>query len=527
MSYGMVSWRDYEGMTGFGGNASQSDVDALNKALSAGDQIARPGAPTAGDGFSLRVESLEQTLKNTTFRMEHIRLWKVVPKIPAYNTVEEYNQIQAYGNNSFSAFVTEGQLPVATDATYRRQYARVKFMGTQRSVTHVMSMVKPAHGNVIAQETIAGTMYLLEQLERHLFTGNSAMTDTANSADGLEFDGLETLITGSTLNPSSTALSDHIIDLRGAPITEDNILDAALTISDAPAFGRPTHLFLNPKAHSDLAKSFFPKARYDVFQKTDNGIAGITLGGVTTQAGVVALEPDVFLDEGPAWPGATAGATGTGAGAAAPPGVPTLAGLATPVNAAASFAAGTGLHDAGNYVYYVRAVNEYGCSNTTAAADLGVVTIAAGDSAQFTITPTGAGPTRYYEIFRTQRGGGLTTTAYYIGRCANEGALGTGATTFEDLNGISTRNGVAIGAFTPAATYDARLPITTLSFMLQVDPSNLSFAQLAPMVKIPLATIDSSIRWMQLLYGVPKLYTPRHNVIIKNVGRAAGFVGAP
>jgi hypothetical protein len=151
---------------------------------------------TAGDGFSLRVESLEQTLKNTTFRMEHIRLWKNLPKIPAYNTVEEYNQIQSYSNNQYSSFVTEGQLPVSTDATYRRQYAKIKFMGTQRSVSHVMSMVKPAHGNVIAQETIAGTMYLLEQLERHLFTGDSTMTavNVATQPEGLEFDGLERLI---------------------------------------------------------------------------------------------------------------------------------------------------------------------------------------------------------------------------------------------------------------------------------------------------------------------------------------------
>ena len=133
MSNGMISWRNYEGMSGFAGNASQGDVDALNKALDAGSQIARPGSPTAGDGFALRVESLEQTLKNTTFRMEHVRLWKAIPKIPAYNTVEEYNQIQSYANNQYSSFVTEGQLPVSTDATYRRQYAKIKFMGTQRS----------------------------------------------------------------------------------------------------------------------------------------------------------------------------------------------------------------------------------------------------------------------------------------------------------------------------------------------------------------------------------------------------------
>ena len=515
MSYGMVSWRNYEGMSGFGGNASQGDVDALNKALDAGSEIVRPGAPTAGDGFSLRVESLEQTLKNTTFRMEHVRFWKALPKIPAYNTVEEYNQIQSYANNQYSSFVTEGQLPVSTDATYRRQYAKIKFMGTQRSVSHVMSMVKPAHGNVIAQETIAGTMYLLEQLERHLFTGDSTMTMTNNAAkaEGLEFDGLETLIfPGSSANPFSTALADHVIDLRGAPLTEDNIIDGALTISDAPAYGRPTHLFLNPKAHSDLAKSFFPKARYDVFQKQDNGIAGLTLGGVTTQAGVVALEPDVFIDEGANFPGIGAGATGAAVAAGGPPGLPAVtavAGAAPP--GASQWATGTGDHDAGTYFWAVQAVNEFGASNVSIAGT--TATVAAGQTVTLTITPAttieNPAAARYFNIFRSKRSG-LNTDLFYIGRVANGGAAApapVGTFVYEYLN--------------------QNLPQTSKGYMLQLDPSNISFAQLAPMVKIPLATIDSSIRWMQLLYGAMKLYTPRHNVLYKNIGRAAGFVGAP
>jgi len=85
MEANMVSWKDYEGIEGFGA-ATQADVDSLNKALLAGQAITGPGG-TAGDGFALRVESLERTLKNTTYRMEHIRFWKAIPKLPAYNTV--------------------------------------------------------------------------------------------------------------------------------------------------------------------------------------------------------------------------------------------------------------------------------------------------------------------------------------------------------------------------------------------------------------------------------------------------------
>ena len=74
---------------------------------------------------------------------------------------------------------------------------------------------------------------------------------------------------------------------------------------------------------------------------------------------------------------------------------------------------------------------------------------------------------------------------------------------------------------------NARLPRTTTGYMFQQDSSNMAFAQLAPMIKVPLSTIDTSIRWMQLIYGAVKLYTPRHNVLFRNIGRSVDFVGTP
>ena len=56
----MVSWRDYAGVEGFG-HAIQEDVSDLNKALTAGQDQNPPGSFAAGDGFALRVESLERT----------------------------------------------------------------------------------------------------------------------------------------------------------------------------------------------------------------------------------------------------------------------------------------------------------------------------------------------------------------------------------------------------------------------------------------------------------------------------------
>lgn len=68
----VVSWQDYEGGEGAGAH-SEEDLSGLLKALTAGQEINAPAA-APGVGFPLRVESLERTLRNTTFRNEHVRL---------------------------------------------------------------------------------------------------------------------------------------------------------------------------------------------------------------------------------------------------------------------------------------------------------------------------------------------------------------------------------------------------------------------------------------------------------------------
>lgn len=479
MSANMVSWRDYQGIEGFGAT-TQGDVDDLNKALTAGQEQNPPGAVTAGDGFALRVESLERTLKNTTYKMEHVRFWKAVPKLAAYNTVEEYNQIQSYGENPDAGWIDEGDLPEEDDSTYERKFSVVRYLGTTRRVSHVMSMVKPAHGNVIAQETVNGTMHLLRILERALFYGR-------NDLSALQFDGFEQLM-------KDNCPADNIIDLRGKPLSEDVLTDGALTVQDAPNYGTPTHLYLNPKTKSDLVKTFFPKERYDLFQKTSNGMIGLDIKGFTSPAGDVRFEPDVFITDG----GTPTAAVGDAA--KRPSAFTVSTAPTTPVDATAQFEA----DDAGDYYYKVQAVNRYGRSAAQEVpAGPTAVTVAAGDKVTFGLTPGGVQPD-YWEIYRTKVDGAAGTERLIL-RIAH--AAGAGEQTLDDQN--------------------AYLPGTTSAFLFQQNLENMSFKQLAPMVKIPLATIDSSIRWMQLIYGVPTLYTPGKNVLYTNVGRATGSVGQP
>jgi hypothetical protein len=56
--------------------------------------------------------------------------------------------------------------------------------------------------------------------------------------------------------------------------------------------------------------------------------------------------------------------------------------------------------------------------------------------------------------------------------------------------------------------------------MLDMTPQSLTFKQLSPMIKMNLAVISPSIRWMQLLYGTPIVYAPKKNVVFRNIGHS-------
>ena len=464
-----VSWRDYEGIDGFG-MLSQEHVQDLNKALRAGQDINAP-AVGAGVGFPLRVESLEATLKVLSYRMEHVRFWKGVPKLPAFNTVEEYNLLKEYGAGQ-AAFIDEGDLPEEDDSTYERATTLIKYLGTTRRVTHVMSLVRPAHGNVVAQETMNGTLWLLRQLEKALFFGDAAIVPQ-------HFDGLDKLLVAG-------APAANTIDLRGKPLTPDTVEDAVGIVVADPNFGMPTDLYCAYGPYSDLAKQFYPKERYDLPAPKD-GIVGIKVTHFQSQAGPIAFQPDVFVPNGPR---ETAPVAGSGPAAKRPNAPTVVAAPPAHSNAASKFVA----DDAGTYFYQVTAVNKSGESAPTRFPAAGTVTVAAGDRVSMTVGDGGQGTTGY-KIYRTKKGG---STAYYLRSIARSGA-------------------------TQVLTDDNQdLPATSKAWLCQMNLEGLSFKQLAPFSRIPLSTIDTSLRWMQILYGSPTVYAPGKFVRVINVGRLAG-----
>lgn len=466
----MVTMKDYEHYSGLGfagaAQVGSEDVESLNKALSAGYE-----SPRMSGSNALRVESLEATLKVTTYLAKHIVFWKDVPKMPAFSTSEEYTVQDSYGTAG-GIFTRPGELPQGNDANYLRKVALVKFMGVVGEVDHPTTLVKPAHGDVIALETLNKTMTLLSGINYAMFFGDASVVPQ-------EFDGVFAQIMADPF-----ASVNNVIDLRGQGFTEDNIEDGTNAVVEA--YGVPDTLYQAPKALSAMVKQFFPRERI-ALPAPVNGTVGLAVNKILTQAGLIDLKVETFLRSGGIENKkyAPAGATSNRAAIA-----PTVAGTAGAVTGSLFTSV-----DAGTYQYKVTALNRFG--ESVGGQEAGGVAVVSGDGVSLVITDGGSSGQEActgYAIYRS-KAGGAAGTEQIIAKVPRNAS---GTTTYVDINQY--------------------LPGTSKAFLMQMDLQSLSFKQLAPMMKIPLATLAASIRWMQLLYGVLTLYVPKKNLVYINVG---------
>lgn len=462
------------GVNGFG-VATQEQVDNLNKALEAGYEV-NPLNLEGGGAF--RVESLENSLKVLTYGDQHIKFWKKIPKTQAYSTVEQYGQLIDYGRTQ-GAFVGEGVLPDTNDSTYARKAAFVKFLGTTREVTHPMTLVNSAFGNVVARQNQDGILWMLKQVEQSLFWGDSKLAP--GGTEGLEWDGLNKMI-----DPENT------IDLSGTYLEEKHMnWGAQMLIQN---YATPTDMFLPFEVMAQFSQEFFPKER--VLMPTQQGYqAGVVVNKFMTHGGEVEFSPNIFLNK--------TRPLNMNASSFKAPAVGTL-----------EFDAATGLvgtngdfgkSGAGVYKYVITFNNVHGESIPSNAV---AVTLTSSDlqkGVQLTIkNPVStAFPIEYIRLYRTEKDG---DKFYEVGRFAVASA-GSGASTVH-----------VDKCETMANTYTA--------FMGEMSADILAFKQLAPMMKMDLATLGPVIRWMILMYGVPVLYAPKKWMRFTNIkADVPGFIG--
>lgn len=499
--------------TAWGQQTTQGQVDDLVKALGTGQGGEAYGNGAYGDMSALRPQSLEETLKKVTAGSEHVRLWKTLSKKPAFNTSEEYNIMDRLGGNG-SPFFVEGGLPNEQDSSYVRKSALVKFLGTTRVVTHPATLVRTAGvGDIIAQEAQNGTEWLIMQIERQLFYADSTLNPLAFDgilAQMINFLGKPYYAGGNGTAPTGQS-AEQFIDLRGGLLPQEALEDGANIIFEN--FGMARQLQLTPAVRKDLSKQLLGTPTNIRGERVGVGDDVNSLGHgeverYRSNAGTFTFEPNLFLRPTGKYKaisdvGAPAAPTTTGITQAAPA-----------ADAQSKFSTNDGgkygnasYDSTGTYYYFVAAKNAVGES-----VPVPVATNGAGSALGFAV---GNGQTAVISWNRVVGSPAAQSYAIYRGK-RQDGADALFMDEVKDAGSGTTQ------AYTD---YNFKIPGCHDAFLIDTDPNkSMTFKQLAPLMKLPLARISAAERFMILLYGMPIVYNPRTQVYYFNIGVSGGAV---
>lgn len=468
----------YSGM-GYDPNMNGQAAGLLRKALESGYAIVNQTG-----GAALRAQSLEGSLKVTTWTARHLVIMKMLERTPAFSTVEEWTEWSSHGAQT-GGFVRENDLPTSSVGSYVRRTVFMKYAATTREISHVMATIHPAHGDNIALETRAGILWLLERMEDACYHGDSALA--AASAEGESYDGLDNLI-----DPTS------VIDMEDQPLTQPDIEDAASTLFIEKAY--PNSLLCSINQRRDLIKGYFPQGRIPLPMPAE-GRVGMRIRSVETGVGDIDLYPSIFLQDHPS-PSSSA----SHPNAPNPP-----ASMTGALNATGNgdFEKGELAGDGNHYSYYAAFGNRFGVSAATlitASVQIAAANRAAGDQIDLTVVnPAAIGtfPPEYVVLYRTKvrsASGQPAGLALYsrVLRVPVDSQLSGGTTVVSDVNLI--------------------MPFTGIAYLGQWDPEVITFRELLPMFRLDLGVQALAYRWIVAQYGAPVLFGGKKFLRFINVG---------
>ena len=465
-----VTLSDYQGhFDALGGDAAfgsgafaRTDVvSQLNKALDMRKALAT-NAGAGNDGSVLIPQSLETTLQVISYQMKHLKLWNMLAKRPAYAIHEEFDALDRYGDDLIG-FMNEGALPPEDNSKYSRHVGQVKFLGTTRSVTHPMTLVRTIAGvdPIVDREDRNGTMQILRTLETALFFGDDDVND-------LSIKGLYATIRDHA--PS------NVIDMRGKPITDKTLEDLDQASNDR--YGVLDMLFCSNRQKNNLSQLLFPNKRLMLPVSGNQTSLGMTVNEFVGNNSTYKIESHQFIRDGGPVP------TQFALNAPAAPANFTAVPRAAVAGDKAQLAADT-------YDYVVTAFG-----NTGEGMGAQVLSVAVAANSVVELSWDQVPGAVFYRVYRKDYST-MTQPLYMAQVKRGAGAQATFTDTGKWLPGCSMAFGLMLGG-----------------------DEGMAWKQLAPLMKLPLATVDTKIRWAILLYGLLQVYQPLKQFVLINVGNA-------
>ena len=475
---------------GFLGGSAEG-LASLQKAMQAGNITGRDTANQSLGQEPLKVESLETTLKLLEFRQKDLTLFSLLPKLKAYNTVEEYLQLKSYGEER-GGFYGEGELSDVEDSTYVRRAELVKYMQVTGEVTMQAQMVR-SFVPAMRQEVENKMKWILR-------LANSSLTKADSEIVPQQFNSLykQHQSVGTSEEFIYSTLEEYyndttVIDLRGKSLTQYDIENGAVNV-DA-SFGSVSHLCAPTKVISGVSQEYFETQRILQGGTGVSGKFGTVAKSISTTLGDVDLAPDKFMGRKPEKTNLSQ------ATSLKSPSAPVVATLELVTDNLAKF----GQAEAGNVFYAVSALNRYGESALTVFAT--PVSITEGQSVEIAMTASsGANATSGFQIYRTEVTAAATSAGLNFFPIFEVSAA-QAAAGYENAGQGKVRDR---GYF---------MPNTEQAFLTEMSDEVLSFKELAPISKLDLAVQSMSNRFICFLFGTPIVYAPRKMVRYINIGK--------
>jgi len=473
-------WPFEKGYNGFAQQNTET-MELLMKGLTAGSGV---DAAAFTGGRAATPESLDFTLVNVLHNQNEARLFQRLKKEPIKSVVRQWVERTEVGADD-APWVPEGGSSVETNQTMARKYAVAKYLQTYRYVT-LQAAMSDMIENAMALEKEAGTLWLIRNIEKALFNGDSDLV--AEQPDGLK-----------KLIPST-----NVIDLRGAHADgatfENKITEALGTIRSN--YGSGNVLLASVKVVQDISRMLRDMYRIPlqpaIGTPSNLGLPvgpGAT-GGVPassfpinfpTPFGNPELLDDIFLAEGV-----------TQLDTSVVTNKPSQSTISSA--ARANDTSGTskfGAADAGDYYYKVCGVNRYGEGITCTAFQ--VTGVLADDKVTFRVTPGSTVPTSWV-VYRSKVGAADGTDCREMFRVAY--ALDSGQ------------------AYQTITDYNLDLPGCSDAYILTLDAMHnaIEWFQFLPMMKFDLFPATQAIYpFLMLIFGGLGVKKPKQHVRIKNI----------
>lgn len=459
-------------------SSTVEQLEQLVKALEVGSYNATPDSLT--QGAALQVEDLSPVMQNVTFDDSHIKLQKMLDIKDAKSQLIQFNRQLDYGIFGGSAQY-EGGIGEEDTSNYVRAVVPMAYYSTTRRVSVAANMIGAFDG-VKAEDRAASdaAMKLAGDVEFDCFRGQADFSEAgffsgnpSSIAEVPNMVGIDAQIRMSDTMSNTQDLmfaeygSDQTVVLSAdGTLTQSIIEDAA--VRSAMNHGSADKLCLDPISLSAYNKIAHAKERI-VLAGSATSKTGAELRQQWTSSALVTMEPSRFLS------GKTKPARAR-AGSLAAPGA----------SLASSAANADSVLKAGDYVYYVTAVNERG--ESIKSADVPVTVAAAGDDVKLSIANDTA---KYYNVYRSEVGGS-SASAKFIGKVKNAGGA---PTVFTDLG--------------------FRSPGSVTGFLIQSNTWGMH--QLSPYSRLKMAINDLSLPEAHFRFLCLAGYQPRKNVLVDNI----------